>query len=92
MLAVQVLTNARPGAPRTDGESGEGLFEIIARLGPVTGFELAREALVPRFFVQVWLAGQEEAGYLHRDPVTGRYAPWCPWPRQIEDANGGTRQ
>jgi len=91
MPAVQVLKDAMPGRPAANQQDGARLMELIAELGPVTSFELARRALLPRFEVHAWLACEANAGRLHRDPATGRYAPWCelPWSPINPTGHGG---
>jgi hypothetical protein len=83
MLAVQVLENAYAGKPVAASSAAapldrSHLFALIAAVGPVTSAGLAREGGMSRFEAAGWLEKQTLAGYLHRDPATGRYAPWCP--------------
>jgi hypothetical protein len=82
MLAVQVLENAYAGKPVAASNAVASLdrphlFALIAAIGPVTSAGLASAAEMSRFEAAGWLEKQTLAGYLHRDPATGRYAPWC---------------
>ncbi len=87
-MATQVLDDIWTGSPTTsapttlDGEvEMPELYEVIAKVGPVTSYGLAKEALVPRYMASGWVMRQAAAGYLHLNEATGRYATWCPWPR-----------
>ena len=83
MLAVQVLERARAGVgPVETGpfEGMPGLLAVIAESGPVTAEGVARLANLPGFDAAGWTARRAAEGYLHRDEVTGRYAPWCHLP------------
>jgi hypothetical protein len=55
-------------------------YSLLAGFGPMNAMEFSSRAMVPRFFAEQWLRSQAAAGYLDRDPFTGRYAPWCQWP------------
>jgi SAM-dependent methyltransferase len=50
-----------------------GLYRAMARSGPATPGELARQAGVDPGYVSEWLVNQAAAGYVTYDPATGRF-------------------
>ncbi len=50
-----------------------GLYKTMARTGPVTPTELAKETNTAERYLREWLSNQAAGGYLTYDPTTGRY-------------------
>jgi SAM-dependent methyltransferase len=50
-----------------------GLYQAMARMGPVTSEELARATGTAERYVREWLAAQAAAGYAEYDPETRRF-------------------
>jgi hypothetical protein len=75
-----ITVRALPQIDATAVGDVSGIYDLIARAGPVTGIELAELLQLHLGYVQPWLQWQAATGYLHRDEF-GRYAPWCAWPR-----------
>lgn len=86
MIATQVLEKARPGAPDRPLQPEAGRpdpFALLAEMGPVTAAGFAFAAGMSRYEAASWLEGNASQGFVHRDPITGRYAAWCRWPREV---------
>ena len=64
-----------------------GLYEAMAEAGPVTPAELAELTGMPWRHVRVWLSAQATGDFLDYDEATGRYSPWCSWPRRPADGH-----
>ena len=58
----------------------EQIISFIGDAGAVTARELVVLLGEEDFQADVWLRGQADAGYLHRDEF-GRYGTSCHWPR-----------
>jgi hypothetical protein len=91
-MTLEAFGIFEPGRQRCPA-SGPGpddsrLIEVLARLGPATPYTLAREALLPLQAAMGWLTRGYEAGYLYRDPHTGRYSAWCPLRAALPMAGG----
>lgn len=50
-----------------------GLYRAMARSGPATPAELARQTDTDAAYVSEWLVNQAAAGYVAYDPATGRF-------------------
>jgi SAM-dependent methyltransferase len=50
-----------------------GLFKALATGGPATSADLASRAGIDERYAREWLGGMTNAGYLVRDPETGRF-------------------
>jgi 2-polyprenyl-3-methyl-5-hydroxy-6-metoxy-1,4-benzoquinol methylase len=50
-----------------------GLYKAMARIGPVTPAELAKETNTAERYLREWLSNQAAGGYLTYDATTGRY-------------------
>lgn len=51
-----------------------GLYEAIAKAGPVTPAELAERTGTVERYIREWLVNQASGGYVEYDPATGRYS------------------
>lgn len=62
-------------------EVGErfGLYEVMARSGPVTPVCLATQAGVPELSARIWLEAQTAVNYIHCEPRSNLYSLWCAW-------------
>jgi hypothetical protein len=58
----------------------ERIYSFIGDAGAVTPRELVVFLGEEDFRADVWLRGQMDLGYLHRDEF-GRYGTSCHWPR-----------
>lgn len=58
-----------------------GLYEVMARTGPVTAAELAGRMGISERDASLWLGPQAAGDYLHFDEASGRYSVFCEWPR-----------
>ncbi len=77
-MAVTVLRSSRFVASIAFGER-YGLYEIIAREGPVTTQYLANVSALPEAIVRDWLDTQAAGHYLVRSS-DGQYQSWCELP------------
>lgn len=74
-MAIMLTIHANPKNAVAFGERF-GLYSILATAGPISAGDLAQEAGLPVLHVSHWLASQARAGYIIRDPKSGKYR--CP--------------
>src|SRR6266850_4041131 len=51
-----------------------GLYQAMARLGPLTPVELAKKTETQERYIREWLLNQAAGGYCEYDPKTGKYS------------------
>ncbi len=57
-----------------------GLYGALAKSGPATTDEVARETGIPAHHVSSWLDAQARADYLDYDKASGRFSVYCSLP------------
>jgi len=74
-FAGKVLSDSSATFATTLAAFGDrlGLFKQLAAGGPATSAELASRAGIDERYAREWLGGMTNAGYLTRDPATGRF-------------------
>jgi hypothetical protein len=57
-----------------------GLYGALAKSGPATANEFARNTGIPAHHVSSWLDAQARADYLDYDKTSGRFSVYCNLP------------